>query len=260
VPALVLRAEPKWTRFPNAGVRNTHEGSTLADFFSIKRGLATGDNSFFIMSKDQIAERDLPMNFFKPILPAPRHLPTNLVEADADGIPLIDKQLFILDCRQGEEEIRTGYPTLWRYLQTGKENVGSRYLCRSRSPWYAQEERPAPPFVCTYMGRGNEKRTHLFRFIWNRSRATAANVYLLLYPKPALAEALLTQPALYERVWEYLKGIDQMALIGEGRVYGGGLYKMEPKELGRVPAERLVHLCPERPTKPLQHSLLSCLD
>jgi len=37
-----------------------------------------------------------------------------------------------------------------------------------------------------------------------------------------------------------LRKIDTDAFTREGRVYGGGLYKMEPKELGRLDAEPVV--------------------
>ena len=37
-----------------------------------------------------------------------------------------------------------------------------------------------------------------------------------------------------------MREIDTAAFIREGRVYGGGLYKMEPKELGRLDAEPVV--------------------
>ena len=47
----------KWTHFPtnDEQLPNTHT-PTLGDFFTIKRGLATGDNDFFILSKEEIEE------------------------------------------------------------------------------------------------------------------------------------------------------------------------------------------------------------
>ncbi len=44
------------------------------------------------------------------------------------------------------------------------------------------------------------------------------------------------------RVWEFLNQICPQAMLGEGRVYGGGLHKLEPKELGNVPAEAIAEL------------------
>ena len=101
------------------------------------------------------------------------------------------------------------------------------------------------------MGRNLTKRDKPFRFILNRSQATAANVYLLLYPKAALAKALASNATLGWRVWEFLSGIGTATLLGEGRVYGGGLYKMEPKELANVPADAIAAMLPtveDRPT------------
>jgi len=37
-------------------------------------------------------------------------------------------------------------------------------------------------------------------------------------------------------VFEALKRIRPSEVISEGRVYGGGLHKVEPKELGQIPA------------------------
>ena len=73
----------------------------------------------------------------------------------------------------------------------------------------------------------------------------------MLYPKPQLAKAAAKRPALMRQVWEYLNAIRPADLLGEGRVYGGGLHKLEPKELGNVPVEglpQLVRLLPARPT------------
>ena len=88
------------------------------------------------------------------------------------------------------------------------------------------------------MGRANNGK-HPIRFIWNRSQATAHNVYLMLYPQGRLRDALNAQPELQRRVFEALRRIDPSQVLSEGRVYGGGLHKVEPKELGQIPA-RLV--------------------
>jgi adenine-specific DNA-methyltransferase len=46
-------------------------------------------------------------------------------------------------------------------------------------------------------------------------------------------------------VWQALKAITSEALTGEDRVYGGELYKMEPKELGNVSADGLLSILPK---------------
>lgn len=237
-----LNPAHKWTGLAKNGVRPVQTRAALGDFFAIKRGLATGDNRFFILTREQIAERALPVECFTPILPGPRHLPADIVEANPDGEPNLERRLFLLNCRLPEAEIEFRHPTLHAYLQSGKPDVSETYLCRHRKPWYTQEHRPAPPFLCTYMGRGLENREKPFRFILNRSRATAANVYLLLYPKAGLAAALARDPGLDRKVWAHLNSISTSSLLGEGRVYGGGLYKLEPNELASVSASEIAEM------------------
>ena len=53
------------------------------------------------------------------------------------------------------------------------------------------------------------------------------------------------RPELKRQVWELLNEICPQAMLREGRVYGGGLHKLEPKELGNVPAEAITELLPE---------------
>ena len=170
--------------------------------------------------------------------------PTSLA-ADENGNPLLGRRLFLLNCRLEEEQVSGKYPALSVYLQEGKtQGVAERYLCRHRTPWYAQEDRPPAPFVCTYLGRSGTKRGRPFRFILNHSRATAANVYLMLYPKEPLARVLEDDPTLKRQLWAFLNAICPQAMLGGGRVYGGGLHKLEPKELGNVPAGAVAALLP----------------
>ncbi len=258
VPLETLRREPKWTRFPKNQTHEAADGPVLGDFFKIKRGLATGNNSYFILSAEQIRRRQLPMDAFKPILPSPRYVPEDEVEGDRMGNPLLKLRLFLLDPPWTESEIKKRYPNLWAYLEEGKaEGVTDRYICRHRALWYRQEFRPPAPFVCTYMGRSDRKSGRPFRFILNNSKATAANVYLMLYPKEPVNRVIQKKPLLKRQVWEFLNEISPQVMLGEGRVYGGGLYKLEPKELANVPADAIAELFPEsaRPRRAKQAHL-----
>ncbi len=239
VPIETLRQSSKWTKFNTPGHvigAAKRDEPLFGEFFSIKRGLATGDNGFFIVTEEQKKELDLPSQFLKPILPSPRHLKVDVIESDRNGNPKNVPRYFLIDCPLLPSEVKSEYPSLWAYLQQGMAKaVEKGYLTSRRIPWYSQENRPAAPFLCTYMGRSRNGKKP-FRFIWNRSNATAHNVFLLLYPKGELKEQLTQKPELGERVFEALNTIDTNDFIGEGRVYGGGLFKMEPKELAAVPA------------------------
>jgi len=231
-----------WLRTHRHRPRPSADQSThpLASFFRIKRGVATGANGFFILPRQEAQALGIAETFARPILPSPRHLRQTIIGSDETGYPLIQPQLALIDTDLPEERLKGECPQLWAYLQAGQaQGLPARYLLRSRDPWYRQEQRDPAPFLCTYMGRTG-KRESPFRFIWNQSRAIATNVYLLLYPIGVLKQALSAQPGIAERVWSYLQAIGPGDLVHEGRVYGGGLYKMEPSELGRISAASLV--------------------
>lgn len=245
VAARALARERKWTRFPVADVRTQTDIPRLSDFFRIKRGVATGANKFFILSEEEIATRGLPMQELTPILPSPRYLPHDEIGARKDGSPDIDRRLFLLDTKLSEEDIRRRFPALAAYLEEGKaKGLQERYLCKHRAPWYSQEDRPPAPIVCTYLGRGDAKSGRPFRFILNDSCATVANVYLALYPIPMMAREVDRDPGLVRKIWRALNEVSPDVLLGEGRVYGGGLNKLEPRELSNVPAAFIADLLP----------------
>jgi adenine-specific DNA-methyltransferase len=245
IPAPRLRREAKWTRHPLEDVaEGTSARLKLADLFWIKRGLASGANAFFILTAERTAHYQIPSEFLTPILPSPRHIPGELVEADADGTPRIEPRLFLFGTSMNESRIRADFPTVWKYLERGRAmNIHAAYLCQHRDPWYAQEDRPAAPIVCTYISRQVGGRP--FRFIRNRSRATASNVYLMLYPKPQLAQLAANDSTLMDRVCDALNRINGHTLRREGRVYGGGLHKLEPKELANASADLILDAAPE---------------
>ena len=260
VPAKTLAHESKWSRFPMTSIRTNTSIPTISDFFQIKRGIATGNNKYFILQAEDIAARGLPFETFHPILPSPRYIQADEVCAEENGLPLLPRQQFVLDSRLSEEQIKDRFPALFEYLQEGQtQGVPDRYICRNRTPWYAQEHRSPAPIVCTYLGRGDSKSGRPFRFILNQSNATVANVYLAMYPKPLMAHRIRADPMLIRRIWEILNTIKPEQLIGEGRVYGGGLYKLEPQELGKVDATAISHLIPDF-KRPIANEQLGFLE
>jgi hypothetical protein len=260
VSADALRNEPKWTRFPAAAIRQKNTSPRIFDFFQVKRGLATGDNSYFILTEKDIETRGLPMETFRSILPSSRYLLEDEICADKHGDPIVEPRLFLLDTKLREDEIRVRFPSLHSYLEEGKaRGLHERYLCSHRSPWYAQENRPPAPIICTYLGRMNSKQGRPFRFILNGSRATVANVYLAMYPTTVLRDAMERDPHLIRHIWKLLNEIKPDQLIGEGRVYGGGLHKLEPKELANVDASTIAGAIPDF-LRPLSFEQMQMFD
>ena len=250
IPLDRLRESRKWTAYPSHANNDRQtvsndRGPTLGDFFRIQRGIATGCNKFFILERTDAQRRGIPDRFLRPILPSPRHLKTTVIDADADGYPRIDRPLCVLDCGLPEAAIQRECPELWAYLQTARTlGIRDGYLVRKRSPWYKQEQREPAPFLCTYMGRGSHDKQP-FRFIWNRSRAIATNLYLMLHVQGSLAAMLRRYPGRAKAVHALLGQVTGHELRGEGRVYGGGLNKIEPRELARISAASFVERWPE---------------
>jgi len=235
-----LKKSKKWGTFFTADhdycVSDQDSGkiARLGDLFTIRRGIATGANNFFILPLAKARELALPEQFLTPILPSPRYLKATHIPADENGWPVLPQRLVLLNCSLPRERVQTEFPQLDAYFLQGEElELPSRYLLKSRSPWYKQEQRLIPPIVCTYMGR-NTNGSQAFRFIRNFSNAIAANVYLLLYPKTHILRLEHQQPGLLNDIFTQLQHIPSQALISEGRRYGGGLNKIEPGELESV--------------------------
>ncbi len=246
IESSTLSAEEKWTnRFnDNADGTTADTGGTtarLGDFFIVKRGIATGDNHFFILDSATVEKYSIPRKFLAPVLPSPRYFKADTVMGRHDGLPDTDRQLFLFTCDLDEPTLKASYPTVWQYVRQGEEReVNKGYICSQRTPWYSCEKRDPAPFVMPYMGRGESAR-QMFRFILNNSDAITTNVYLLLYPKKSYVRNM-ADAATRSKVWNVLNSISKTRLMNSGRVYGGGLYKLEPKELMNLPVPEMTKI------------------
>ncbi len=55
---------------------------------------------------------------------------------------------------------------------------------------------------------------------------------------------LKDKPELVRLIWQNLNNISSTTLVEEGRVYGDGLHKLEPKELSNVPIDNFAAILP----------------
>ena len=228
-----LRQSRNWN-IPERAASSAEKNPVLGELFDVKRGIATGANDFFVMERSEARALGIPNVAVQPLLPKARYIVGDVIEPDDDGHPLVDRQLVVIDCDLPETEIERRYPKFALYLSAAEEHgVRRSTLVRSRSPWYKQERRAIAPFVCTYMGRGTENRPPI-RFLWNRSKATATNTYLLLYPKPAILRAIAAKPAREGALFRLLQHVADNVLRGHYRTHAHGLRKIEPGDLVRA--------------------------
>jgi hypothetical protein len=221
---------------------HTHASFRMGDLFDVRRGIATGANDFFLLTIEQAAALKIPSGLLVPVLPGVRWLDGSTIQADINGFPVCDKSRLLLNCQEPEEVARLRYPAAWRYFEEGRaRGVHNGYLCASRNPWYLQEQRPPAPFLASYMGRSSVRSESPIRFFRNESRAIVTNNMLNLYPKPWLTQRLDESPQRRVELLRILNAIQLAVVLGGGRSYGGGLHKMEPAELSRLPLPALPH-------------------
>lgn len=235
-----LKVPAKWSALYRAD-SSGQSGPRLGDFFTIRRGIATGSNKFFVMTLAEAQSHGFRAENLTPLLPSPRHIKGDVIEVAENGYPDTNPQLVLINARQRIDQLSQSDPALAEYLGTVTEDILSGYLVRQRDPWYRQEQREAAPYVLTYMGRGVEQERP-FRFILNRSKAIVTNMYLMLYPTSRLQAYLDADPEGLKKVHAALLSLTGDDLRHGGRVYGGGLHKMEPKELAALDASAIAEL------------------
>jgi SAM-dependent methyltransferase len=214
-----LAGERRWGRLH----RLANEGIRLGDVARVRRGLATGCNRFFSLSEETrklfgIDEADL-----RPAIVSPRLVSgTELTRSFLDALP-DDQPRWVLDRR--DAEAMKGRSPIARYLRWGRKhlNADSGYLASNRQPWYALEKRGDCPILFSYMNRENP------RFIRNRAKAVPLNTFLIVEPKDGIDPDELCAALNSQFVR------DQLA--HNRRNYGGGLWKLEPREVEELKVE-----------------------
>jgi hypothetical protein len=195
----------------------------LSHFAKIMRGIATGANDFFFLTRAQAAALEIPNDLLRLAVGRTRDVESDEItehtmhKLEADGRPTL---LLSLDGRRLDD-----FPTRVReYLVRGeRQGLPAKPLISQRRPWYKMEVRAAPPFLFAYLGRRNA------RFIRNTAGVLPLTGFLCVYP-------LQNDPVLLEKLWRVLNHPDTIANLAlVGKSYGAGAIKVEPRALEQLP-------------------------
>lgn len=213
----------RWSR-PKPTSPGPRKGVTLRELARVRRGIATGNNGFFVLSEAERRSRRIPHDVLLPCATGPKAVSgLALTNADLDALG-DDARRWVLNDRRPEAE--TEPTALGTYLRAGRrQGVHRGYLASRRTPWYALERREQTPILWSYFVRANP------RFVRNHAGAVPLNTWLAVEPldgvDPDELCAALNCP-------ETLAG-----LMATRRNYAG-MSKLEPAELSaiRVPGFR----------------------
>jgi hypothetical protein len=229
-----LQSEVKWTIPFRKTVERSERFYPLGDLFSVRRGIATGANDFFVLERQRAMDLGIPDEVLRPLLPKAKLLLSDVIERQSDGFPDVERQLCVIDTDLSEEEIKKKYPKFMRYLKQGiADGVLNGHLVGRRTPWYKQEIRAPAPFLCTYMGKAHGDKSAI-RFLWNKSDAVVTNTYLMLYPNPRILKLMQNDQRISKILFGLLKEAAWGSIDEFSRTHAGGLSKIEPGELQKV--------------------------
>lgn len=213
-----LRSADKWLQHfeqPCHFDLNSLQPLSLYGLFS--RGIATGANEFFLLSKSDAAEWGLPSSILYPCISRSSQI-KHMVITDAYIDRLIDnnERVLLVDLSSSREE------AVKRYIKFGeRQGFHRRYLTRMRRPWFKLEKRLPSPILFGVFSRNG------FKVVRNKSRAVSLTCFHCFYPN-LFGARFVDHLFLY-----FCSSVGQEIIAREVRKYGDKLDKFEPNDLNK---------------------------
>jgi methylase of polypeptide subunit release factors len=217
-----LSASASWSQHlpSRLAVTDVSNGVRLGDIVRIRRGLATGSNSFFCLTERDRQKAGIPYSYVRRVLVSGRNLPEQDFTSE-HWLAKLEKgeRVWLLWCSKPVGQITSA--CVRTYITRGEaQGVHLRTMCQRSKPWYAVENVDPPDFIFTYMSK------RPLRFIENTAGARALTALLGGWLKPGVevewARSVLLSKATSE------------ALTAAARDLGEGLRKIEPRRLADV--------------------------
>ena len=219
LPREELRPTDKWLRhFEQPTAVDLQVLQPLSLYGSFSRGIATGANEFFLLSKSAAAKWGLPISILHPCISRSSQI-TQVLITDTDIERLIenDERVLLTDLSVSQDE------AVKRYINFGeRQGFDKRYLTRMRKPWFKLESRQPAPILFGVFSRNG------FKVIRNQSRAVSLTCFHCFYPN-LFGAKYVDHLFLY-----FCSSVGQQILSREVRKYGDKLDKFEPHDLNNA--------------------------
>lgn len=192
----------------------------LSDLVTVKRGVATGANQFFVLTEARRLELGLTEKMVTPLVRRLLGLPDAVTDEDLAGSAPGERYwLLTVTPTQIERSVN-----LARYIATGEADgvrFDLRRLCQDRPHWFDLTAEVEYPHVVV-----GQSTKNAFRFIEVEAKATLLNNLYGITWKPGI------QSETKADVLEWLRGDDGQAAVKRvARSQGVGLWKVEPRAL-----------------------------
>jgi adenine-specific DNA-methyltransferase len=215
----------KWrARFEGPGLSNAPatEGNRLGDLLSVRRGVATGANAFFVIPERRVAEAvGTARTVLRPLIRRLLSLPDIVTTEVLENLPPEERYWLLTADKKAVDRLKG----LSAYVADGVEKeFDQRHLCQTRPVWH---DLTAEVFVPDLViGQSTKK---VFRILENRAQATLVNNLYGMTWKSGVDATTRTD------LLDWLRSDDgQAALTAQARTQGAQLKKIEPKALLRV--------------------------
>lgn len=196
----------------------------VGEWVEARIGVVTGNNQFFILSRQEQRDANIGDHFLAPIVRRALHL-KGLCVRDEDLRGLDENGEGFLLLRLTEKQVQAGVPSAVReYIRYGERiGVSKARKCRERQYWYVVPDTSVPAAFVPCMSAAWP------RMVVNLSQYTCTNNILRLRWRNERQAEDWARLALGT-----LSSMSQLSAELVGRSYGGGVLKLEPSELARL--------------------------
>lgn len=216
-----LNPKRKWLEY-FVGIRNGHVLDRLVPLqrlAEIDRGIATGFNKYFVLSRSEMRKWKIEDRFVVPVVSNALQVKGyHFTVDDWNRLAENDEKVYLLYIfEQPSQNLRN-------YITYGEQiGANQRYLTKHRFPWYSMERKEPAKVLATVFHRKE------MRFILNNTNAR--NLAAFHCVNPRFDEVVMVKALL-----AYLNSdLCRESQTTTRREYGGGLHKFEPRDLEHIP-------------------------